>query len=369
LNRIEIEGSTAGGCAARFELVDDLRFELDDTPPVADITSPPAAACVCSGDTFSGSAYDADGSIKNWVYERKALDAAAWTLVHMSTNEVLNGSLTVWNPSPSAAQGYYLHRLRVTNECGVESSDTTMYWLDREFDTVNLRSPPNNAILGGVVCIDGTVWDWCAGELAVEYRPPGILAYHPVDWVADGWVATDALGHWNTASETITDGDYYLRIRGTDGCENTAQQEVKVSVDNHPPQTAITAPPPCACVSGVVEIRGTVNDPHFDEWTLWYAGGNVAEWQLIDASHVPVVNGLIATWDTRDLAPCSYTLRLVGQDRSIINCDDPQQSEYLVSVEVGDCTHDYDFDADDDGDVDLFDYAEFGSCYTGPDGE
>ena len=97
-----------------------------------------------------------------------------------------------------------------------------------------------------------------------------------------------------------------------------------------------------------------------------YAGGEMGDWQLIDAGHNPITDDVIAGWDTRDLVPCTYALRLLARDHSIIDCDDPQESEYLLTVEVGDCDPAYDFDVDDDGDVDLEDYSEFGVCYTGP---
>jgi hypothetical protein len=51
-------------------------------------------------------------------------------------------------------------------------------------------------------------------------------------------------------------------------------------------------------------------------------------------------------------------------DQAAVNCDDPHQSEYLVSVEVGNCK--FDFDADNDGDVDLRDYDAFLDEFTGP---
>lgn len=71
--RIEVEAGAAGGCAARFELIDDLSFDVDPTAPIAEITSPTQLSCVCNGTTIFGRAYDDDGPILRWRLERKVL--------------------------------------------------------------------------------------------------------------------------------------------------------------------------------------------------------------------------------------------------------------------------------------------------------
>lgn len=83
----------------------------------------------------------------------------------------------------------------------------------------------------------------------------------------------------------------------------------------------------------------------------------ITGWFTLASGTAPVVNGVLATWNTADLPACAYTLRLLVSDESQVNClTTHHQSEALVSVLVGggnstECAG----DADMDGDVDLGD--------------
>ncbi len=115
----------------------------------------------------------------------------------------------------------------------------------------------------------------------------------------------------------------------------------------------------------VVEVWGTAFDDNLASWTLQYTGGDASGWVTINSANAPVVGGLLGWWDTTALRPCAYTLRLVVRDSAVINCNNAihHWSEYTVSVNVGACG---DFDVDDVGDVDLFDYHWFEQDFTGP---
>ncbi|MGD1993151.1 MAG: hypothetical protein PVI59_08165 [Anaerolineae bacterium] len=68
-------------------------------------------------------------------------------------------------------------------------------------------------------------------------------------------------------------------------------------------QYMISYPTEGALVSGVVEIRGTVAHPSFDSYGVLYAPGpgptGDSQWvQIVFGVQEPVVNGVLATWDT-----------------------------------------------------------------------
>ncbi|MBP7934788.1 MAG: hypothetical protein KA354_09095 [Phycisphaerae bacterium] len=362
--RIEIEAGAAGGCAARFELLDDLSFDLDTTPPVAEITSPTSLSCVCDGTTIFGSAYDPDGPILNWKLERKVLGAGSWIMIAQSTSEVVNGALATW--STTAGDGYCTLRLTVTNGCELETVWTTDIWLDKAFNTLELRSPTTGDILGGTVCADGTAWDHCGGSFTLEHRAAvaGSPA-EPFDVLYPPWIITDPLGTWNTSAGT-PDGNYQVRLVGTDNCGNTKQSAViTIAVDNTPPIAYISSPIACSAVSGNVPVYGTASDAHLAGWILSYTGGDAHGWVTIASGHAPVIDGLLGTWRTGGLRPCAYTLRLVVTDASVLNCNSAlrNQTEYSVSTDLG--IHGS-FDYDHDGDVDLDDFGVFQRCFSGP---
>jgi len=89
-------------------------------------------------------------------------------------------------------------------------------------------------------------------------------------------------------------------------------------------QIAIFFPADNTVVSGVVEIVGTVTHPNFDRYSLYYAPGPAptahSTWTPIVLDvRTPVVNDVLATWDTaaltadgqRVIPDGAYTLTLV----------------------------------------------------------
>lgn len=357
IRRVEIEEAIG-----QFEVIDDLSFDCPDiTAPLAALTIPAPLACMCYGGDIEGSAYDADDTLQSWRLERKAPAAAAWTLISGSSAEIMDGFLSSWFPAASASQGYYVHRLQVVNRCGLEADATNVVWLDRNLDSLELRGPGAGAIVGGTVCADGTAWDQCQGTFSLARRAEGEMSYVPFDVVFPPWVIDDPLGTWNTAGES--EGDYDIRLSATDGCSNTANVVRQVTVDNTPPIAKLSLPKPCDCVNGVVAVRGTADDNHLRGWVLQYSDPEDGTWVTITSGHNMVSGGIFGNWDTTHLPDCAYVLRLVVTDNSVIDCDDYQQSEYLLPVEVGPC---YDFDTDDDNDIDLLDYSVFEDEFSGP---
>ncbi|MCG3126880.1 MAG: hypothetical protein CHACPFDD_01735 [Phycisphaerae bacterium] len=358
--RVEIEGGPAGGCAARFELIDDLAFDIDLTAPVAEISSPGGLGCVCYGDTIYGSAYDPDGGIQGWVLERKAPDAANWTLITTSTTEIIDAALSNWYPS--ASQGFYILRLTVTNECELETTATTVVWLNRVFDTLEFRSPADGAVVGGTVCIDGTAWDqYCTGELAVEYLRVGTGTWYPCDVVNPPWIANDPLGSWNTR-DGEKDGDYDIRVTATDSCDNVATATHTVTLDNTLPVALITSPTDCTHVSGIVPVYGTANDANLAGWVLQYSGDGSHTWSTIASGNTPKVNQFLGNWNTTGLDVCAYVLRLVVTDQAVLDCDGAlhNQKEFVLCVDVGSSC-----DVNGDGSVNGFDIDPFVECLMG----
>jgi hypothetical protein len=353
--RLEIEGDLAHGCGARFELIDDLTFDIDATPPAASLDFPPA--CVCNGTSVTGTANDPDGDIRVWQLHRRQLltPGANWVLVRQSTTEVLNGELGPWNTA--APDGYYTLRLRVTNECGLVTEAFTDVYLDRAFNAVAVRSPAAGAVVGGAVCVDGTVSDHCDGDFIIERRPAG-GAFALINAINAPWVTNDPLGSWNTRAGT-PDGNYELRVTATDDCGNTAAVLVgPVVVDNTPPVAVITNLQNCEAVGGQVQIIGTVSDAHLAGWELQYTGGPLHRWERIAQGAGNVANGPLGVIDFGALPPCGYTLRLVATDASTIDCGAARnQTEYLVTLDSG-----IRGDLNCDGVVNNFDIDPFVMC-------
>ncbi len=337
----------------------------DKTPPVAELTDPRPMACVCDPVEIFGTA--TDDNFDRYRLEYRAVTNPVWTTITMSTTPVLADLLGVWNTT-GLAQGRYLIRLTVQDACGHTETAVNFVWLSTRFDNLTVREPDPGEVVSGNVCIDGTVWDsFCFNDYTVDYQPAGALLWSPVDPAQPVYTSTvvnDPFAHWNTVGLGIPDGAYTLLVAATDDCGNSASELVDVIVDNTPPVALISDPTPCSYVEGIVVVTGTANDANMSHWVLQYTGGDSSEWVTISSSEAPVINGVLGEWDTSLLRSCAYTLRLVVWDTATLNCNHTShhRSEYEVSVNVGACG---DFDTDDDGDVDLFDYHWFEKAFTG----
>ncbi len=367
IRRIEIEGRN-GANAAGIECIDDLQFAVDSTPPTAEIDLPAYEACTCTSVQVRGIACDEDGEYASDRLEYRAADAGPddpWILAGEASVPVCtSGTLYNWNASALPAGRYYL-KLTVVNECGMESSDVTVAYVDRTLDTLEMRSPEEGRIVGGKVCIDGTAWDFrCFDSYSVLYRPAVGGAWQSAGAVdVPSTVINDPLATWNTSPTTVPDGGYLLAASAADDCGNTAVVSHAITVDNTLPTAAITSLGDCPAVEGLVSIEGTAHDANLASWTLHYTSHGSQSWTLIAGGQSSVLGAQLGQWDTTQLEPCTYILRLRVTDRALVNCDDPHVVDYYAAVNVGLCG---DFDVDNDGDVDLVDYSGFLGEFTGP---
>lgn len=321
----------------------------DSTPPIVSLSTPAQLADVCNPVAITGRAYDPNG-FDEYKLEFASSPNGPWTLISSSSMAVSStGPLGSWNTT-SVSQGYYFLRLSATNTTGMSNSVTSMVFVDKQFDSVEVRSPVAGQILGGAVCFDGSVNDGngvsSAISYTISYAPlPSASPFLPVNPAQPTYpqgVINDGLGSWQTASgpTAVADGAYRVRVTGTDHCGNSKTVSRDIIIDNTRPVAAITSPTSCGNVSGLVTITGNVSDANMAGWTLQYTGGDAAGWVTI-ASGSSNVSGTLATWNTTGLRPCAYSLRLIAGDAAGVNCSGHNnQTEMLVSVNVG-CPADF----------------------------
>jgi hypothetical protein len=362
-------GNNSGNCpgplclGATLTIGDDCGF--DQTPPVAQLDQPLHFSCGCAMIDIAGKASDPDGTFDEYRLEYHYPNGPpGWTLISSSQTPIVNGPLGSWN-TLGLQQGYYLLRLTAINACDMASTDVKLVWIDGFFDVVIVRSPVSNDVLGGDACIDGTVIDHiCFEHYTVDQRPFGGGQFVPVDPSNPVYlqgVQNDPLATWDTTA--LPDGLYELRVSGLTRCGNGAQVTLPVIVDNTPPTAVISTPLNCENLDGIVQIVGTAQDANLAGWSLQYSGGNSNGWTTINSGATPVINGVLANWDTRPLPVCNYALRLVVTDTTARNClPIGHQSVYITSLEVGETA----CDINGDGVVDAFDIEPFINCLISP---
>jgi hypothetical protein len=81
-----------------------------------------------------------------------------------------------------------------------------------------------------------------------------------------------------------------------------------------PDELMITFPENNSTVSGIVEIEGSVNIPDFGFYKFEISAANADSWLTIQAGDSTKNDEMLGFWDTTQLDPGNYTLRLVVID-------------------------------------------------------
>ena len=81
-----------------------------------------------------------------------------------------------------------------------------------------------------------------------------------------------------------------------------------------PEELMISYPENNTTVSGIIEIEGTVNIPDFGFYKFEISSPNAGTWLTIQAGDTPKNDEMIGFWDTTQLEPGNYSLRLVVID-------------------------------------------------------
>lgn len=344
---------TPDGCSTYYPSLlplPGIRFARpthDTTPPVVSIDTPLPLTCACNPTMLTGTATDPDG-LDNFVLAFGPGPGGPWTDFFESRVAVSDALLCAWNTA-AAPEGYNWVRLRATNYEGLVSDFVTSLYVDKSFQPIDLRSPLTGNLLGGVVCFDGSTNDPCFQQYTLSYAPlPAGAPFTPVNPGTPTYgtpIVNDGLGSWSTASgpAAVPDGQYRVRLGGTDICGNTAAVTRDITIDNTPPVALITSPASCTnVVGGVVQVMGTVSDAHLAGWTLQYSGGGSPAWTTIASGAGPVTNGVLGAWDTSSLPRCAYVLRLIASDGASVSCGSTtNHTEWTTLVTVG-CPGDFD---------------------------
>jgi len=77
-------------------------------------------------------------------------------------------------------------------------------------------------------------------------------------------------------------------------------------------QVIITSPQQNATVRGLVVVKGSATVPSFQFYKVEYGrGADPSDWHIVGSTHPePIIDGVLAQWDTTSLPDGVYTLRL-----------------------------------------------------------
>ncbi|HFQ92872.1 MAG TPA: PBP1A family penicillin-binding protein, partial [Anaerolineae bacterium] len=142
--------------------------------------------------------------------------------------------------------------------------------------------------------------------------------------VAQQWLENTGSGQAWAAARNIA---IPLELPPADECrEDTPRPEIKIQ-----------APTEGTEISGIVDIIGTVKAPGFSGYQVEYGlGADPGGWRIIgDRQGAPVENGLLASWNTEEIAadgPITIRVILFGPDNPATPEDDPVFVEKRVTL-------------------------------------
>ena len=278
------------------------RIEVDNTPPLLEVTTPGNGSYVTVPTEIHGTVSDLH--LVRYTVEVSTGDcssASRWWKIGESSTSVQNGILARLQLPPADGQAC----LRVLAIDVVGNNATAL--MDVTIDT----NPPEPPELSGAIGAEHEVLlQWIpAGEEDVD----GYRVYR------DGTVITSSLVTVTMYEDRdLPEGVYSYTVRAVDraGLESVDSNAVELQVDLTPPAVAINEPAPGRRVGGIVDIRGTAySSDDFKEYRIFFgSGASPVTWNLIRKSPVPMTSALLSQWDTSQLADGEYSLKLEADD-------------------------------------------------------
>ncbi len=300
---------------------EEVSVLLDRTPPVLSL-SRPSTAFVPGAGPIVGSIGD-ENLVEYVLSLTSTPDAPAWEEIARGSrnqNAANLGSLQ------GLEEGEYAVRLEADDEGEIHSGLVFRFTVDNTPPKVTLSVPAANAVLGkagGPVPVAGEVeedhldaWrlEYGAGDSPSAWTSLATGAALPLPLPVHGWHLT-----------SVADGLYTLRLVAVDKAGHTTEAKVKMTVDNTPPQVAITAPADNGFVTGPMAVTGTASDPHLLEYRLAVASGTSGSFSEVGGGSASVNTGELFQWLA--LPPDgAAVLRLLATDTA------GNQAETTVSV-------------------------------------
>ncbi|MGP1345424.1 MAG: hypothetical protein ACTS3F_01980 [Phycisphaerales bacterium] len=334
-------------------------FQIIPVPdPIAEITAPDNLTCGCDPTAISGIASANGGIFDRWTLEWSSTGADLWQTIATSTTPVESpgGFLANWNTA-GLTEGFYFLRLTVEAVGKAPQTAVSVVYLDKNFGGLTETGLAGNPVVGGLVCIGGTVQEQCFDSYTVEYRELPAGSFQPVDPSQPIYfipAVNQTYATWDTIALGIPDGEYEILITAQTVCGNTATITRTITVDNTPPLVEIESPAPCAPIGcDPVEIIGTVKDDNLNSWALLYSDPN-GNWITLATGNTEQSGDVLGVFDPALVSGCPTTFRLIASDKAVVNCNGviSNNAEHIVTASTGlpgDIDNDGDIDSDDLG--------------------
>lgn len=278
-----------------------VRILVDNTPPIAAISSPAPDAYVRAALPIVGTATDATLAV--YTIGVAPEGSLLFSEIASGNAPVSGGTLGLWSALPP--DGRYRLRLDVVDRAVNASRAETSITVD--------TSPPSAPVL------QATLESGDDARLHWSASPEPDIAGYELERDAQT-IPGGPISETTFLDPDLGDGTHRYVVRAVDraGWRSAPSNEASISVDRTPPLVRLLFPTNGSRVSGAVEIVGTATSASdFHELRLFVtplAGGAPS---LLARSAAPVDGATIALWFTASLAEeSSHRLRLEADDEA-----------------------------------------------------
>lgn len=307
---------------------ESVTIVVDCTPPFIDIKQPLNNSFLKDNNIpVVGTINDAN--IKEYLVAY-AGDSGTGTIDQGNQNR-LNYTLGIMNGLP---EGNYTLHVEARDLAENSTRSDLVFTIDRTPPTVSLDTPKEGEYYGSdknSISITGAIVEKNLDTYSLRYG----LGDNPSQWtdlLSGNTVPTSPqLFTWKVGkNDGIPDGLYTLSLLAKDKAGSTGEAKVKVTIDNTPPEVAITSPADGGYVKAPIDINGTAFDQNLERYVFEISEGQCSsayKWAAIKTSTTSVKAGGIASWHA--LPPDGdYCLRVTAIDKT------GNKSEAKVSVKV-----------------------------------
>jgi flagellar hook assembly protein FlgD len=273
---------------------------IDNTAPVAEITIPQHNDYITAPFFMQGTACDT-----NFAYYKVLAGAGNepthWLELFGNTLPVIDDTLGLVNPLPGS--GRYTFKLEVADRAQNLSNALVSVTID--------TLPPAPPI--GLAAVESLPYQvnltWQANT------EPDLAGYNVYENFVQ--VNGDLVPFPLYLDSVPGDGDYSYRVTAMDvsNLESDFSYPADITIDHTPPVLSITSPNNGQRISGVVEVIGTVIDPHLNFYVLEFAPDTTPLiWEELIRGYIEVPYGTLFDWNTSGIDDGFYLLRLRAED-------------------------------------------------------
>ena len=239
-----------------------------------------------------GSGEDDDGTITGY----------AWAQVSGPSIATLSGAGTATLTASNLVQGIYIFRLTVTDNDGLTASDTVQVTVATPEPTANAGADQSISLPTNSVTLHGSGWD----------SDGTITAYA---WAQISGPSTATLAGQNTATlmaSNLVEGVYVFELTVTDNDMLTGSDQVTVEVINPPQNIALGKP----ATASSEENAGTAATLAVDgnAVTRWSSIHEDPQWIEVDLEGVYNISQVVLVWETASAKTYDIEVSVNGAD-------------------------------------------------------